>query len=259
MNVANTQPIWNSRRPHLTPETHSTPDRRIPGRDIGSVAGGFAVLALAAVTALVGACGTSASSNPPNSGAPATASTSASAAPASAARTFPPPQAAIEPGTYRWDGFERAVTFTVGTGWAIGHDNPMFFDLFRGSDFPSISFARFTDVYVDGTKRVAAVDAATVAATLKSRAGMTVTGPSAIELGGLDGRQLDLATSASRTPLFFGPAGDFRLDPEFKTRYRVLDFPGGGILVVGIHARAGGFEDGVALGDPVVATLIVDP
>ena len=80
---------------------------------------------------------------------------------------------------------------------------------------------------------------------------------SSIELGGRGGRQFDLVTLNPRTPLFFGPAGDFKLDPEFKTRYRVLDFPGGGVLVIGIHSRVGGFDDGIALGEPVVSTLIV--
>ena len=86
-----------------------------------------------------------------------------------------------------------------------------------------------------------------------------MTGRSSIELGGLAGRQFDLTTMEARTPLFFGPAGDFQLDPEFTTRYRVLDFPDGGVLVIGIHARAAAFEAGVALGDPLVATLIVEP
>lgn len=78
-----------------------------------------------------------------------------------------------------------------------------------------------------------------------------------IELGGRTGRQFELATLQPKTPLFFGPAGDFKLDPGFKTRYRVLDFPGGGVLVVGIHTRDGGFDDGVALSEPVVATLTI--
>lgn len=38
-----------------------------------------------------------------------------------------------------------------------------------------------------------------------------------IDLGGLEGRQFDITTLEARTPLFFGPAGDFQLDPEFRT------------------------------------------
>src|SRR6185295_1880186 len=147
----------------------------------------------------------------------------------------------------------------LGPGWELGHDNAKFFDLFRGSDFPSVSFARFTDVYVDATTRVAAIDAATVAATLVARSDMTVTDASSIELGGRGGRQFVVVTISPQTPLFFGPAGDFKLDPEFKTRYRVLDFPGGGVLVIGIHTRDGGFEDGLALAEPVVTSLSVAP
>jgi hypothetical protein len=175
------------------------------------------------------------------------------------ARTFPPSQTPIEPGTYHWSGFEHAISIDLGAGWELGHDSPAFFDLFRGSDFPSVSFARFTDVYVDAKTKTAAVDAASVLATLKGRVDMTLTDVSAIELSGLRGQQFDVVTLATRTPLFFGPAGDFRLDPEFKTRYRVLDFPGGGVLVIGVHARVAQFEEGVALGDSVAATLSVEP
>ena len=112
-------------------------------------------------------------------------------------------------------------------------------------------------MYVDGTTRAAAVDAETVAATLTGRTDVTVTDVAEIELGGRTGRQFDLVTLQPQTPLFFGPAGDFKMDPEFKTRYRALDFPGGGVLVIGIHTRDGGFDDGVALAEPVVATLTV--
>jgi hypothetical protein len=175
------------------------------------------------------------------------------------ARTFPPPQTTIEPGIYRWDGFEQTISVDLGSGWELGHNNPSFFDLFRGSDFPSVTFARFTDVYVDRTARVTAADAALVASTLAGRTDMTVTDPAIIALGGLSGRQFDLVTTQAQTPLFFGPAGDFKLDPDFRTRYRVLDFLGEGVLVIGIHARGGDFDAGLALGDPVVATLTVEP
>jgi len=220
---------------------------------------GILVAAIGVVAILVTGCGRQAPSIAPSSDPGGQATEGPSATPGPVAATFPPSQTPIEPGTYRWDGFARPVSFILGSGWQLGHDNPAFFDLFRGSDFPSVSFARFTDVYADRTHRVVAGDAEFVETSLRGRADLTVTGPSAIELGGLEGWQFDLTTLEARTPLFFGPAGDFQLDPEFKTRYLVLDFPGGGVLVIGIHARAAAFEAGVALGDPVVATLIVEP
>ena len=225
---------------------------------------------VAAVTAILVGCASTTASITPGAGTPGpTASATRPSATTVAAtdtsddpragRTFPPSQTPIEPGTYRWDGFERPITVDLGSGWALGHDNPSFFDLFRGSDFPAITFARFSDVYVDGTVRMDADDAAAVASTLAGRTDLTVAHPSVVEIGGLTGRQFDLTTTEPRTPLFFGPAGDFKLDPGFVTRYRVLDFPGGGVLVVGIHARTGAFDDAVALGDPVVASLAVEP
>ena len=101
-------------------------------------------------------------------------------------------------------------------------------------------------MYVDGVKRSAATDAAAVAATLGRRTDVSMTDPTAIELGGRDGLQFDLTTTAPKTPLFYGPAGDFRLEPAFKTRYRVLDFPVGGILVIGVHSPGEGFDAAVA-------------
>jgi hypothetical protein len=244
--------------------------RRRRGPGVRPRGGGFGATALLAVAVLINGCAApgapsvSASSTPPaasggTASLPPAPTGGTASSPEPGGQAFPPPQTPIAAGTYQWDGFERWISVSLGPGWALGHDNPSFFDLFRGSDFPSISFARFTDVYVDATHRAAAADASTVAGILAGRTDMTVRNASAIELGGLRGRLFDLTTVAPMTPLFLGPAGDFKLDPEFKTRYRILDFPGGGILVVGIHARAAGFEDGVALGDPVVSSLAVEP
>ena len=219
--------------------------------------GDFATATLVAAAVVLAGCGTPASSSVSNS-SQAPLATANSSVPTGTALTFPPSQTPIEPGIYRWDGFEPSITIALGPGWALGHHNAAFFDLFRGSDFPSVTFGRFTDVYVDGTTRVPAVDAETVAATLMGRTDMTVTVLSDDELGGHAGRRFDLVTLAPRTPLFFGPAGDFKLDPEFKTRYRVLDFPGGGVLVIGIHTRQAGFDDGVTLAEPIVETVIIE-
>jgi hypothetical protein len=216
-------------------------------------------IVLAAMTLSLMGCGSSAGPASPTTGDHRSSAASPTAQASAATRTFPPSQTAIEPGRYRWDGFERPISVELGSGWALGHGNPTFFDLFRGSDFPSVTFARFGDVYTDQATRTHATDAASVVGALAGRKDVTMTNQSTVTIGGLTGRQLDLATTQPRTPLFFGPAGDFRLDPEFRTRYRILDWPGDGILVIGIHTPDGSFEDGVALGEPVVATLRVEP
>ncbi len=71
--------------------------------------------------------------------------------------------------------------------------------------------------YTDGVSLEAATDPADIVATLSARDDLTITAPKAIELGGMQGQQFDLVTTQPKTPVFFGPAGDFRLDPEFKT------------------------------------------
>ena len=215
-------------------------------------------LAILATAVLLAACGPGSSPSPSVGSVAPSPSLDATIGP-SAGRTFPPSQTPIDPGTYVWSGFERDISVELGAGWDLGHDNPAFFDLFRGSDFPSVSFARFSDVYSDAATRRPATDASAVVAALAGRADVTLTGRAAIQLAGLSGEQFDVVTQAAKTPLFFGPAGDFRLDPEFKTRYRVLDFPGGGVLVIGVHARLADFDEAIALGDPLVATLQVRP
>ena len=58
-----------------------------------------------------------------------------------------------------------------------------------------------------------------------------------------------------QTPLFRGPAGDFKMDPEFENRYRLLDLPGGGVLFIGVHVHTGGLDAADDLADPILASL----
>jgi len=76
---------------------------------------------LAAMAILLASCSSSPPTSAPSSSpaTPATSARSSTAAPAATAPTFPPSQTAIEPGRYRWDGFESPVSLEVGPD--LGH------------------------------------------------------------------------------------------------------------------------------------------
>jgi len=80
---------------------------------------------LAAMAILLASCSSSPPTSAPSSSpaTPATSARSSTAAPAATAPTFPPSQTAIEPGRYRWDGFESPVSLEVGAGpWSSRAD-----------------------------------------------------------------------------------------------------------------------------------------
>jgi hypothetical protein len=210
---------------------------------------------------VVASCGTPAASSAglASTVAQTAGPTGSPASSVAAARTFPPSQTPIAPGRYRWSRVAPAVSFDVGPGWELGHAHPEFFDLFRGSDFPSVSFARFTSVHSDATTQVPATDAQTVVAALSARSDVTLSGAEAVTLGGLSGTRFDLSVASPQTPLFMGPAGAFKMDPGFVNRYRVLDLPGGGVLVIGVHVRGDGIEAASGLAEPIFASFAVDP
>jgi hypothetical protein len=223
---------------------------------------------VAASVGLVGGCATASTtpgpigaSVPPSASVAPSASAAATSGIAShlagAERTLPPSQVPIAPGTYRWDGFVPAVSFELESGWQVGHRHPEFFDLFRGDDFPGVSFGRFDDVFTGVSAPVPASDAATVVASLSGFPGLTVSPPRPIELGGLPGQEFTLTSSVQQTPLFRGAGGDFKMDPGFETRYRILDLPDGGVLVVGVVARDCGLDEAEELAAPILASLTI--
>jgi hypothetical protein len=89
----------------------------------------------------------------------------------------------VEPGRYRREGFEPAFTFDVPDGWFAVQDVPGFFDLERevGTlDVTAVQFARPSDL----------TSAAAAAEVIRARSGLMVAGPTAIEVGELEGVRL---------------------------------------------------------------------
>jgi hypothetical protein len=89
----------------------------------------------------------------------------------------------VEPGCYRREGFEPAFTLDVPAGWFAVQDVPGFFDLERevGTlDVTAVQFARPSDL----------TSAADAGDTIRARSGLVIDGPTAIEVGDLEGVRL---------------------------------------------------------------------
>jgi hypothetical protein len=163
-------------------------------------------------------------------------------------------------GTYWFNGFEPWLELTVPSdGWEVGHFHPEFFDLFHAGDFPSIGFGRFAAVkHRDGTT-FESTDAQSIVAALRTNPELEVidVGPAAV--AGLTGLTIDIRAKSPQTPLFTTPGGDFNFDPEFLSRWQILDVPDGAIEIL-VAARPGHLEDAIATTQPILDSVrIVGP
>jgi hypothetical protein len=160
----------------------------------------------------------------------------------------------LQPGTYWFDGFDPWLEVTVGEGWEVGHFHRDFFDLFRGGDFPSIGFGRFATVkHRDGTT-FPAVDAEAVVEALRSNPDLEVTDVGAASIARLTGSTVDIRAKREQSPLFSTPDGDFKFDPEFISRWHILDVSGGTLQIL-VAARPGKLDAAIATTQPVLDSL----
>ena len=160
----------------------------------------------------------------------------------------------LEPGTYRFAGFEPSVEITVGADWEVGHFHPYLFDLFYRSTFPSIGFGRFPTVkHRDGTA-IDATSAKGVVDALRANDELEITEVGQASIAGRSGFTIDLRAIHPQTPLFSAPDGDFKFDPGLVARLHVLDVPGGAMELL-IAAQPGKLEDAVATTQPILDSL----
>ena len=165
----------------------------------------------------------------------------------------------LEPGTYRFNGFEPWLEVSVDAGWEVGHFHRDFFDLFQAGDFPSIGFGRFETVkHRDGTT-FPAVNAAAVVEALRANPDLEVTDVGPASVAGLSGLTVDIRAMREQSPLFSTPDGDFKFDPEFVSRWHILDVRGGTVQVL-VAARPGKLDEAIRTTQPVLDSVrIVGP
>jgi hypothetical protein len=218
---------------------------------------------------VLAACTPGAATSAPTSVPSASVATSASPSPAGSASASRDPllpagvtwleDEVLDPGTYWFKGFDPWLEITVDDGWEVGHFHREFFDLFRNGDIPSIGFGRFGVVkYRDGTT-FEAMSADVAIDALKSNPELEVTNVRPASIAGLTGTTIDIRATREQTPLFATPNGDFRFDPEFRARLRVLDVPGGAIEIL-VAARTGHLDEAVVATQAILDSVrIVGP
>jgi hypothetical protein len=160
----------------------------------------------------------------------------------------------LEPGTYRFAGFQPSVEITVGADWEVGHFHPYLFDLFYRSTFPSIGFGRFPTVkHRDGTT-IDATSARGVVDALRANDELEITEVGPASIAGRSGITIDVRAIHPQTPLFSAPDGDFKFDPGLVARLHILDVPGGAMELL-IAAQPGKLEDAIATTQPILDSL----
>lgn len=163
----------------------------------------------------------------------------------------------VEPGTYRFAGFEPAIQVAIdGDGWEVGHFHDDFFDLFLDGDFPAIGFGRFVAVLGRDGTRVPASGAEAVIEALRSNPDLKVDDVGPVEIAGLIGRTVDIRATREQTPLFSSGEGGFKFDPGFVGRFHVLDVEGGAMEIL-IAARDGELEAAIEATQPILDSLEV--
>lgn len=179
---------------------------------------------------------------------PSSPSPSVSPSPA-AVRAFVGDGVALEPGRYRYDAFEPAMTFEVGTGWVGGHMHDEFFDVWRGRR-AVVAFAR--PRFVQGDDGRVPVHGLDAREALEAIASIDDLEPSPIITTTVDGRPaIELrARSRGGVKLFGGDEGTFIPNPG---HHRIVALDVDGTLVL-IYAQIMG-EPGGRL-EPVVQDVI---
>jgi hypothetical protein len=232
-------------------------------RSAGAILGASLAISFAGCSGIPAATTTPAASSPT---ATMDAAATATSQPTVASTEFPLPSGVawledgvLEPGTYWFNGFEPWLEVTIGEGWEVGHFHDDFFDLFHAGDFPSIGFGRFETVkYRDGTT-FPAVDAEAAVEALRSNPDLEVTDVGAASVAGLAGLTIDIRAKREQSPLFSTPDGDFKFDPEFVSRWHILDVSGGTIQVL-VAARPGKLGAAIRTTQPVLDSVrIVGP
>jgi len=213
-----------------------------------------------ALIVLVAGCGGNAVASPsPSSAGGPRAAQSALPAPSPSLEPLPSGVAwlrdgVLEPGTYRFAGFQPSVEITVGADWEVGHFHPYLFDLFYQSSFPSIGFGRFPTVkHRDGTA-IEATNAQAAVDALRANDELEIIEVGPASIARRSGITIDVRAIHPQTPLFSAPDGDFKFDPGLVARLHILDVPGGAMELL-IAAQPGKLEDAIATTQPILDSL----
>jgi 2-amino-4-hydroxy-6-hydroxymethyldihydropteridine diphosphokinase len=162
----------------------------------------------------------------------------------------------LEPGRYRHDSFEPALSFEVGPGWLAVQDVPGFFDIEREPATPDVIAVQFA-------RPVGAASAADLAAAIAARNGLRTAAPTPIVINDLvalslvvDAADPDLAANRF-VPVIEIALGPISIASGRRIRVDLVD-TAGGILAVLVGGSVRGWDAAMQAAEPVLASIQFD-
>ena len=159
----------------------------------------------------------------------------------------------LEPGRYRHDSFEPALSFEVGPGWLAVQDVPGFFDIEQDPGTPDVIAIQFA-------RPVGASVAADLVSRIEAANGFRVDGATPIDLGGLAGPSIvvdaaDPDIAANRfVPVFDIGLGPISIASGRRLRLDLVETPAGVLaILVGGSVRA--WAAALQAAEPVLASI----
>jgi len=172
----------------------------------------------------------------------------------------PLPPGEVTAGTYLGPAVSPPVTLTVDDGW-YATTLRGFFDVQQRRGTPEVIAVQVANldgvVGQDGTS-VTPGTAAEAARVVAANPGLEVLGESDARVGALSGRVVEVRnTSGTHTQILDVAPGRLGIDSGRALWIAFLDTPADGVLVVMVGGPADGWEDALAVAEPVLESIAV--
>jgi hypothetical protein len=182
----------------------------------------------------------------------------ASSRPSEAVAELGPARSELAPGRYTREGFEPRIVLEVGEGWTAQQVAPGFFDVERNPGSLDVIAVQFGTV-------VGAESAADAVADIASNAGLTMSAPEMVEVGGVEGLRVVVETTdpADSDPPVFRQvlsvtAGPLSIASARRLEVTLLDVDGG-VLAVLVGGSVAEWERTLRAARPVVDSVTIGP
>jgi hypothetical protein len=164
----------------------------------------------------------------------------------------------LRPGVYRPRQFRPQVSFSVGTGWENGRYYDDAFTLtrpLRGGQRGSLSIGNVVEVFEDEERRTLPPEPGAFLLFLGALEGIRAERPVPVEIGGVEGTQVDVEVTGPEPLRLFAVWKDvFQLEPGSRNRLVVLDEDDTAVVLV-IAAPAAQFDAFAAEVQPILDSL----
>lgn len=162
-------------------------------------------------------------------------------------------------GTYTYSPFEPRIRLTLpNDDWTTFHLTPDFFDVAQETDDDAV-VVMFLDPIAflsPGEDEIQPATTGEAIETFAAHEGATISAPRAVEIGGLEGLEVDAHFEIDDTHVIRVSGGDIGFGPNSDIRLAVLEADGG-LLVIGLSAPAGRMAQAEELTEPVRDSIII--